>query len=112
MEFNWIIPVLVFSFIVLDVATGFAQAIKNKDVQSQKMRDGLFHKLGFVFALLLAYMIEFSMLYLDLGFTVPVAASVCVYIVVTEIISILENIVSLNPDIAGSKLLDILKPKC
>ncbi|THG38222.1 phage holin family protein [Adlercreutzia caecimuris] len=32
--------------IVLDVVFGFAGAIKQKDVQSSKLRDGLWHKAG------------------------------------------------------------------
>lgn len=111
MEINWFVPAIALAFICFDVITGFAQALKNKDVQSQKMRDGLFHKLGFLFAIALGYMIEFAMVYMELGFVAPVAGLVCAYVVVTEIVSILENIVALNPDLAGSKVLDILTPK-
>lgn len=98
------ITVFALAFIAMDLLTGFAQAIANKTVDSTKMRDGLWHKCGFVFTMLLAALIEWAMQYVDLGFTLPLFVPVCVFIMLTEIVSIFENICKLSPELAGSKL--------
>ena len=46
--------------IVLDVVFGFAGAIKQKDVQSSKLCDGLWHKAGFVGLIALAHVIQYT----------------------------------------------------
>ena len=68
------------------------------------MRDGLWHKCGFILTILLAALIEWSMQYVDLGFTLPLFVPVCVFIMLTEIVSIFENICALSPELAGTKL--------
>ena len=62
------VPIVTAVMIVLDVVFGFAGAVRNKDVQSAKLRDGLWHKAGFVGLIALAYVIQKSTLYADLGF--------------------------------------------
>lgn len=101
---DWHITVFTLGFIALDLLTGFAQAVANKTVNSTKMRDGLCHKCGFVLTMLLAALIEWAMQYVDLGVTLPLFVPVCVFIMLTEIVSIFENICKLNPELAGSKL--------
>ena len=97
---------IVGAFIALDIISGFAQACVNKTVDSTIMRRGLWHKSGFIMVIALAVLCEYSVQYIDLGFTVPLTAPVCGFICATEIVSILENIGRLNPEIANSKLLD------
>lgn len=106
---NWHITAFALGFIALDLLTGFTQAVANKTVNSTKMRDGLWHKCGFVLTMLLAAMIEWTMRYIDLGFTLPLFVPVCVFIILTEIVSIFENICKLSPELAGSKLAAIFK---
>ena len=100
--------ITVFAFIILDVLTGIAQALKNNTLSSDKMREGVYHKLSYVFACTLAFGIEYGMAYLDLGYTAPVVMPVCVYIALTEIVSITENIARLNPELAGSGIFNLL----
>lgn len=90
--------------IVLDVVFGFAGAIKQKDVQSSKLRDGLWHKAGFVGLIALAYVIQYAAQHADLGFEVPSVMAVCVYVIVTEIVSVFENLCVLNPNLVDSPL--------
>lgn len=97
------------ALIVLDLIFGFAGAIKNKDVQSEKLRKGLWHKAGFAGLIILAYVLQFTTRFLDLGFDVPAVDAVCVYIIVTEAVSIVENLCVLNPDITNSPLGSIFK---
>ena len=106
---NLILPVIVSLFIVLDIITGIAQAIANKDVSSSKLREGAFHKFSYVLILCGAYLIEYAMGYVDLGFTLPIFQFACIYIIFTEIVSFCENIVKLNPSLKGNKILEIFR---
>lgn len=90
--------------IVLDLVSGFIGALKEKRVMSEKLRQGLWHKSGFIGLIVLAYIIEYASLRFDLGFEVPTVLAVCIYIIVTEAISIFENLCVLNPDLVKSPL--------
>lgn len=102
MDFH--VPIVTAVMIVLDVVFGFAGAVRNKDVQSAKLRDGLWHKAGFVGLIALAYVIQYATLYADLGFEIPTVMAVCVYVIVTEIVSVFENLCVLNPHLVESPL--------
>lgn len=91
-------------FIVLDFATGLVKAFKNKCFTSTIMREGLFHKAGSVLVVALGALVDFAQGYMDLGFTVPIAIPVCVYICLMETGSIIENVGEINPRIIPSKL--------
>lgn len=106
---DWHITAFTLVFIALDLVTGFVQAVANKTVDSSKMRDGLWHKCGFILTILLAALIEWAMQYVDLGFTLPLFVPVCVFIMLTEIVSIFENICALSPELAGTKLAQLFK---
>ncbi|WP_305296939.1 phage holin family protein [Parvibacter caecicola] len=90
--------------IVLNIVIGFAGAVKQKDVQPEKLRNGLWHKAGFIGLIALAYVIEYTAQYADLGFEVPTVLAVCAYVIVTEIVSVFENLCVLNPDLADSPM--------
>lgn len=106
---NWYIVIIALVFILFDFLTGFIQAVANKDVQSEKLRQGLFHKCGFILAIVFGFMCEYAMQFVDLGFDVPVGSAVCVYIILTEIVSSLENLGSLSPELADSSFMSIFK---
>ena len=95
---------IVGTFIVLDFVTGLIKCVKNKDYNSTKMREGLFHKMGSVLSIVLAVLIDYAQGYVDLGITIPIAAGVCVYIILMEIGSIIENIGEINPEILPETL--------
>lgn len=112
MEGIWIDwhPVAVAALLMLlDIGSGFVGAFRVGEVDSAKMRDGLWHKAGFCGLILLAAVYEVAAAWIDfevasLGFGVavpelPAVGAVCVYIVVTELVSIIENLCVLNPDI-------------
>ncbi|MEC4272478.1 phage holin family protein [Adlercreutzia sp. R25] len=96
---------------LLDIATGFAGAAKNGVIDSGKMRDGIWHKAGFCCLLVLAAVYEVAVVWIDFeaaqaGFGVavpdiPAVGIMCAYIVLTELVSVLENLCVLNPDIAN-----------
>lgn len=102
----------------LDIATGFAGAAKDSAIESGKMREGLWHKAGFFGLMFLAAVWEVGSVWLNaevsgIGITVPelpAVGAVCTFVVATEIVSILENLCVLNPDIAALPVIKHLKP--
>lgn len=114
LKMEWIVPhfnyPLIFItslFMVFDIVTGFIAACRNHCVDSQKMKDGLFHKCGFLLAIAFACLCEYATMYIDLGFTIPVQWAVCIFIIGIEIVSNLENIVKISPELANKKFFAI-----
>lgn len=103
-DVDWYAVISALLFVCFDFLTGIIKAVKNKNISSSIMREGLLHKCAFVLVIILAIMCEAAMAHLDLGIMVPLIAPVCVYIVLTEIASILENISEIDPELKGSKL--------
>lgn len=105
MEINELqIPVIAGVMMVLDIVVGIAGAVKHKEVQSGKLRDGLWHKAGFVGLITLAYVIQYAAQFVELGFEVPTVVAVCAYVILTEIVSVFENLCVLNPVLVHSPL--------
>ncbi len=96
-----------FYFIVLDFATGLFKAFYKKEFSSKIMRQGLFHKAALMLVLLTAFMIDQAQTFVDLGVNIPVGAGACVYIILMEIGSSMENICQMNPDIMPDKLAQV-----
>lgn len=96
-----ILTPLIFS--LADIITGYIQAIINKNLDSQKMRTGLLHKVLIVIIIILSFIIQYA-------FSIKYISSVvCIYVVIMEIISILENLKKAGIEIG--KIGDILKEK-
>ena len=96
-------------FIIFDIVTGIAGGVKEKALNSSALREGLWHKSGFIGLILLAYILQVASLYVDLGFEIPSITVICIYIILTECVSIFENLCILNPEIANSPLGQIFK---
>ena len=45
-------------FNAVDIVTGVISALKNKDVKSNKLRDGLFKKVGFIICYFVAWLVD------------------------------------------------------
>ena len=96
-----VITPLIFSG--LDILTGYIQAVINKNVDSQIMREGLLHKCLLIVAIIIGYVVQFA-------FGIPaVAQFITVYICIMEVMSILENLKKAGLDLG--KIGDILKNK-
>lgn len=97
-----------FAGMLLDIASGFAQAVKNDELSSEKMRLGLWHKCGFAGLIVLGIYLQWVQNLADIssyiGMTIPTTAALCIYIVACEVISIKENLSRLNPQIDDSPL--------
>lgn len=101
---------IVCAFVLLDVVSGLAAAIKNKELSSSVMHAGLYNKLGEVLLLVVAMFVA-SILevypFTELGIPPEVMYLVAVYITLMELVSILENICKLNPSLPIAKILAI-----
>lgn len=91
-------------FIIFDMITGIINAFKNKNFTSSIMREGLFHKCGSVLCVVFAILVDYAQKFIDIGITIPVTITVCGYIILMEIGSIIENVCSINPEILPEKL--------
>lgn len=73
-------------FSLCDVLSGFIQAIINNEVQSKVMREGLLHKSLIIIIVFLSYVAS-------LTFNISlISKAVCIYVIVMETMSILENL--------------------
>ena len=99
-------------FIAADYLSGVVKAVKNKELCSTKMRLGLWHKVGFIGAMALGYGCQLAVNYelLPTSFS-AVFGGVCVYVIITEAISIFENLCALSPELRDSPLSALLKLK-
>lgn len=99
-------------FIVADYASGIVKAIHAKELDSTKMREGLWHKGGFIGAMVLGYgcqeMVNFG--FLPNSFS-AIFGGVCVWVMATEAISIFENLCRISPELSKSPLAALLNLK-
>ena len=105
---DWHIYAIVSAAILLDIVSGLMQATVNRSLSSKKLRQGIYHKSSYLLIIALAALIEYGSNHLDLGFTAPVFMPVCVYIVLTESVSIFENVTKINPELKQSPLFKLL----
>nr|DAF65829.1 MAG TPA: holin [Caudoviricetes sp.] len=93
--------------IVFDLISGLLKAFANKTVSTTVMRQGLYHKSAILLVVLLAIGCEYVTAFIDLGFTFDgkLTAGVTTIICLMEIMSILENLADINPDIKASKIM-------
>lgn len=104
-QFYPIIVALVFN--ALDLVTGIITAVKNKDIQSSKLRDGLFKKVGFVLCYFVAWLIDTQGELIGFQLGTNILPIIILYVCTTELVSILENISKINPDILPEKLMEL-----
>lgn len=89
----------------LDLVTGVVGALREgEQIKSNKLRDGLFKKVGFIFCYALGIAINYAETYLTLPFDVDLVPVICTYAIITEVVSIIENISKINSDILPDKL--------
>lgn len=90
---------------VADVVVGFIVAVINEKLSSTKMRNGLLHKVLMLILIFVCLAIEVSISHTGtLPYDVPTCEVVCGYIVVMELISVLENIANGYPELRDSAL--------
>ena len=93
-----------FAFICFDYLTGLYKAGATHHFSSKIMRQGLWHKAGLVLMMCAGFMVDYAQHFADIGVDVPVGGGVCVYIIMMELVSALENICEGNPEIMPDKI--------
>lgn len=87
------------AFMFVDVLTGMLKAVKNKELNSTKAREGIYKKASFILFIAFGYLADYAMQYVNIGFNFPAAVTICTLVIVTEAISILENLGKINPEL-------------
>ena len=88
-----------------DVLAGFIVAVINNNLSSTKMRKGLLHKVLMLILIAMCLAIELAIEHtVQLPYDIPTCEVVCGYIVVMELISVLENIGRGYPQFTDSAL--------
>lgn len=95
--------------IVLDVIFGLLNAFIHKEYSSEKMRLGIAHKATELLFVTLGVIIDGTIIAgLELGYTAPVLTTICVYIIVMEIGSLMETSVKIWPHLADTPIFKFL----
>lgn len=101
----WIVVALPCLAMILDTMSGFVAASYNNRVSSTEMRKGLWRKLAEVLAIAAAFLLEYSVQafgsLVHVYANIPVNLFVCAYILVYEMVSILENIGKVDPQLGN-----------
>ena len=96
--------IITFAFILMDFITGIIKAFSSKSYNSSLMREGLFHKAGSLLVIVFGALVDYAQGFMDLGISIPIASSLCIYICLMEIGSIIENVCVINPRIIPDKI--------
>lgn len=108
---EWSIGLAV-GFMLMDILTGFIGSIITHTFSSSKMREGLGHKVLLLCIIAMAVMLEIGGEHIEgLGFTAVTVPVVCVYIIVMEVGSVLENACSAYPELKDTPLFLLFKNK-
>ena len=104
--------ILVFILIVLDVISGLAAAFMKKTIESSVMRRGLLHKASYVLVILLASTLEWAVSVggpaLGIGLDLPIVVPTCLYLGLTEVSSIGENLAQIDPSLRSAPVFSVL----
>lgn len=90
---------------VADIVVGFISAAINEELSSTKMRNGLLHKVLMLVLIFVCLAIEVGISHsVALPYDIPTCEVVCGYIVIMELMSVLENIANGYPELRDSTL--------
>lgn len=101
--------VVAFGFILFDIVSGVIGALVRGDFESKKMREGGKHKLFLLIVLSFGVFLDLAQSYVELGINLPCNTTICGYIAIMEILSIVENIKITFPDALPKAITDMLK---
>ena len=94
--------------IIMDIVCGVVAALRNRELCSSIAREGMYNKIGeamFLFIGITANEILGIPPFDTLGISPNIAYLVAAYIAWAELVSILENICKINPDLPFAKIL-------
>lgn len=91
--------IVVLGFILADIITGFLKAGYMGDINSTSLRKGLFHKASEICATIGAGLLEYGASYIDVKIPLPIVSIVATYICIMELVSVIENLCCVNPQL-------------
>lgn len=94
--------------IIMDIVCGTVAAMRNKELCSSIAREGMYNKIGeamFLFIGIIANEVLGMPPFDSLGISPDIAYIVAAYIAWMELVSILENICKINPELPFAKIL-------
>lgn len=94
--------------IIMDIVCGTVAAMRNRELCSSIAREGMYNKIGeamFLFIAIIANEILAMPPFDGLGISPDIAYLVAAYIAWMELVSILENICKINPNLPFAKIL-------
>lgn len=94
-------------FNLTDLLSGIVVAVKRKQLKSSKLRDGVFKKVGFIICYFLAWLVDNEGHLIGFSLGVKVLPILVLYVALTELVSILENVAKINPKLTTKKLFEI-----
>lgn len=96
------------ALIIFDIVCGITAAAKENALSSQIMREGMYNKFGeimlLIFAMFWYFILEIPP-FDQIGIPPEVMYSITVYIAGMEVLSIIENICRINPNLPIAKIL-------
>lgn len=104
--------ILVLILIVIDVISGITAAFMKKTIDSSVMRRGLLHKASYILVILLSGTLEWAVSVggpsLGVGLDLPIVVPTCIYLGLTEISSIGENLSQIDPSLRSAPVFSVL----
>lgn len=99
--------VIALVFNATDIVSGFVAALRNKELDSSKLRDGLFKKVGFLVCYFLGWLLDTQGNTIGFQFSVAILPVIILYVCTTELVSIIENVCKINSDLLPEKLMEL-----
>lgn len=105
----WEVYVCLLALVVIDYGTGVVGAIVNNNFSSSVMRAGLVHKMTYVVCFAVGFVINYMCGMIDLGYIygASILSLMSVWVTITEVSSILENLCKINPELKDSAIFKI-----
>ena len=114
----WELIFLVFAAILLDYVTGLLAGRANEGINSRRAAKGMYKKTGFILLMILGFLLDTSFNYfiatgfsVKMPFELPIGLIISAWIVVTEAISICENLERLGVPIPAPLLKSLRKTR-
>lgn len=101
---NVVLVLAALAFTLMDFLLGFIGAVLREEVSSKVLREGIGHKLASIAFIIVADLLDAVIGTGNLIGIEPVMVVACIYLILMEIISCLENIRKINPDLRDNPL--------
>lgn len=100
LDFDMCPVAIVAVLVLLDIVTGLLKAWETNTLSSSVMRTGLLHKCAYFFIVFLCALMQIAQEHYDIWPGFPTVTAICIYIATVEVLSVLENVSVMNPEIS------------